>query len=75
MIALATDLTSEHDFKRMLTGPDLRLHVTRISYANPVTPGNLQMHWPEANVLLPPGRLDPGGLVPDYNATVTLEAL
>lgn len=40
----------------------------------PVRPGNAQMHWPEANPLLPADRLDPGGLVPDYNATVTVTA-
>jgi anaerobic selenocysteine-containing dehydrogenase len=32
-------------------------------------PGCLQAHWPEINVLIPAGRLDPSG-VPDYNATV-----
>jgi len=42
MIALATDLTSEHDFNRMLTGEDSRLHVTRISYSNPVNPETLK---------------------------------
>jgi len=31
--------------------------------------GCLQAHWPEANVLIPAGRLDPSG-VPDYNAVV-----
>lgn len=40
----------------------------------PITPGTLQMHWPEANVLISAQRLDPGGLVPDYNAVVRLEA-
>jgi hypothetical protein len=34
-----------------------------------VKPGSLQAHWPEINVLIPAGRLDPSG-VPDYNATV-----
>ena len=34
-----------------------------------VKPGSLQAHWPEINVLVPAGRLDPSG-VPDYNATV-----
>jgi predicted molibdopterin-dependent oxidoreductase YjgC len=38
----------------------------------PVHPGNLQAHWPEANVLLPEGCLDPAGLVPDYNAIVAV---
>ena len=39
----------------------------------PITPGNLQMHWPEANVLIESGPQDPGGRVPDYNAVVTIE--
>ena len=38
-------------------------------------PGNVQMHWPEANVLLSPSERDPVGLVPDYNAKVRIEAL
>jgi molybdopterin-dependent oxidoreductase alpha subunit len=38
-----------------------------------IKPGCLQAHWPEANVLIPAGRLDPSG-VPDYNATVELVA-
>jgi molybdopterin-dependent oxidoreductase alpha subunit len=37
-----------------------------------VAPGTLQAHWPEANGLIPPGRIDPDGGVPDYNAEVTL---
>ena len=36
-----------------------------------IKPGCLQAHWPEANVLIPAGRLDPSG-VPDYNAPVEL---
>ncbi len=38
-----------------------------------VTDGTLQAHWPEANVLLAAGRVDPFGGVPDYNAEVFLE--
>jgi len=35
-----------------------------------ITPGSLQAHWPEVNVLIRAGRLDPSG-IPDYNdATV-----
>jgi anaerobic selenocysteine-containing dehydrogenase len=34
-----------------------------------IKPGCLQAHWPEVNVIIPAGRLDPSG-VPDYNATV-----
>jgi molybdopterin-dependent oxidoreductase alpha subunit len=44
-------------------------------FASPVTPGNLQMFWPESNVLLSSGKLDPAGLVPDYNAAVSIERL
>lgn len=40
-----------------------------------LTPGHVQMHWPEANVLIASDRLDPDGHVPDYNATVSLDAL
>ncbi len=41
----------------------------------PIAPGNLQVHWPEGNVLLARGRLDNTGGVPDYNATVRVEKL
>jgi molybdopterin-dependent oxidoreductase alpha subunit len=34
-----------------------------------IKPGCIQGHWPEVNVLIPAGRLDPSG-VPDYNAVV-----
>jgi hypothetical protein len=34
--------------------------------------GNVQMFFPEANPLLDPTRRDPVGLVPDYNAEVTI---
>jgi anaerobic selenocysteine-containing dehydrogenase len=38
-------------------------------------PGNIQMHWPEANVLIASGVLDPLGLVPDYNAIVRVRGI
>ena len=38
-----------------------------------VKPGSLQAHWPEVNILIPAGRLDPSG-VPDYNTTVEVVA-
>lgn len=41
----------------------------------PVKPGNLQVHWPEGNVLLDYDRRSPEARVPDYNAVVTLERL
>ncbi|MFM8358961.1 MAG: molybdopterin dinucleotide binding domain-containing protein, partial [Verrucomicrobiota bacterium] len=42
------------------------------AFLAPLAPGNLQVHWPEGNVLIPTGVTDPVGGVPDYNATVTL---
>ena len=40
-----------------------------------VARGTLQGHWPEVNVLLAAGRVDPHGGVPDYNAEVELVPL
>lgn len=42
-------------------------------YISPVKPGNLQVHWPEGNVLLDRMKRSPVGGVPDYNALVHLE--
>jgi molybdopterin-dependent oxidoreductase alpha subunit len=39
----------------------------------PIAKGNLQVHWPEGNVLLSRGVCDPAGGVPDYNAVVRVE--
>jgi hypothetical protein len=39
----------------------------------PIKPGNLELHWPEGNVLLSGAAIDPESLEPDYNAVVTLE--
>jgi len=39
-----------------------------------IAPGNLQVHWPEGNVLVPRGPVDALGGVPDYNARVRIEA-
>lgn len=41
LIVLATDLTSEHDFMKLCAHPQIRLHVSRTAYQNPVTPENL----------------------------------
>ena len=38
----------------------------------PITPGNLEVHWPEGNVLIGPA-VDPDSLEPDYNAVVRVE--
>jgi anaerobic selenocysteine-containing dehydrogenase len=39
----------------------------------PIARGNLQVHWPEGNGILPRGRIDAMGGVPDYNAEVRVE--
>jgi len=43
--------------------------------AVPITPGNLEVHWPEGNTLLSADAIDPDSMEPDYNATVTLAPL
>jgi molybdopterin-dependent oxidoreductase alpha subunit len=39
----------------------------------PVTPGNLQVHWPEGEVLIDRSRRSPQAVMPDYNAVVRVE--
>ena len=39
-----------------------------------MTPGNLEVHWPEGNALLCGRAIDPESLEPDYNAVVRLTA-
>ena len=56
LVALATDLTLEHDLRALL--PDAaHLHVTRLAYANPTTPENLRAMAPgiaaAADLLVP----------------------
>ena len=42
-------------------------------YLAPIARGNLQIHWPEGNVIIRRGVVDHAGGVPDYNARVTVE--
>jgi molybdopterin-dependent oxidoreductase alpha subunit len=42
-------------------------------YLAAVKPGNLQVHWPEGNVLLDKKKRSPASGIPDYNALVSLE--
>lgn len=46
----------------------------RVKFA-PIRPKNLQVHWPEGNVLVRRGRVDPACGIPDYNAVVRVEAV
>jgi predicted molibdopterin-dependent oxidoreductase YjgC len=41
----------------------------------PIIAGNVQVHWPEGNVLLERGDTDPECGIPDYNTLVEIEAL
>ena len=41
----------------------------------PIARGNLQVHWPEGNVIIPKDICDPVGGVPDYNADVRVEII
>jgi molybdopterin-dependent oxidoreductase alpha subunit len=38
----------------------------------PIAPGNVQVHWPEGNVLIGAGRRSPEARIPDYNARVEI---
>jgi molybdopterin-dependent oxidoreductase alpha subunit len=49
---------------------EIRLRARRAA----IRPGNVQAFFPEANVVLPPGKTDESG-VPDYNAVVEVVAL
>ena len=40
---------------------------------SPIAAGNVEVHWPEANVLLERDRLSPEARIPDYNARVTVQ--
>jgi maleate isomerase len=62
LIALATDHTSEVDFRRMVASERIGVYVARIPYANPTTPENLRKMQPSlsagAALLLPDETLD-----------------
>jgi anaerobic selenocysteine-containing dehydrogenase len=38
----------------------------------PIAPGNVQVHWPEGNVLIKRGVSDPECGIPDFNALVEI---
>jgi molybdopterin-dependent oxidoreductase alpha subunit len=59
-------------------GDSVTLHSSHGSYTGrvfvaKVKPGNVQVHWPEGNVLLDAHKRSPESHVPDYNAVVRLE--
>lgn len=62
LIALATDHTTEPDFRRMVAGDGIGFYVARIPYANPTTPENLRKMMPAlaatASLIFPDEALD-----------------
>jgi molybdopterin-dependent oxidoreductase alpha subunit len=42
------------------------------AFIAPIAAGNVEVHWPEGNVLIAPRRLSPEAKIPDYNARVTI---
>jgi maleate isomerase len=62
LIALATDHTSEADFRRMVASDRIGVYVSRVAYANPTTPNNLRKMQPaladSAGLILPGEDLD-----------------
>ena len=62
------------NFDAIMLRNDLGAYRGRVFLA-PIARGNLQVHWPEGNVLIDRHRKDAKGGVPDYNAEVRVEAL
>jgi maleate isomerase len=62
LIVLATDHTTEPDFRRMVASERIGVYVARIFYANPTTPDNLRRMQPAltegAGLILPGEALD-----------------
>ncbi len=62
LVILATDHTSEPDFRRMVASARVGVYVARVAYANPTTPENLRRMQPAlaeaAALILPDETLD-----------------
>jgi molybdopterin-dependent oxidoreductase alpha subunit len=57
---------------RIVLRNDLGKYEGRVFLA-PIARGNLQIHWPEGNVIVRKGVTDAAGGVPDYNARVIVQ--
>ena len=66
-------LSLRHGQRIRLTAPSGSL-VGRVRTAL-IKPGNLEVHWPEGNILLSAATIDPDSMEPDYNASVTVQSL
>src|SRR3546814_4151196 len=62
LVVLATDHTTEPEFRRMVASDGLAVYTARIAYANPTTPDNLRRMQPRlaegAGLILPEEPLD-----------------
>lgn len=62
LVILATDHTTEPDFRRMVASERIGVYVARLAYANPTTPENLRAMQPAlaeaARLILPGEELD-----------------
>ena len=58
--------------ERVLLINELGKYEGRVFLA-PIARRNLQIHWPEGNVIIRRGVLDAAGGVPDYNARVQVQ--
>jgi molybdopterin-dependent oxidoreductase alpha subunit len=63
-----------HDGDRVVVRSDAGSMQARVHLSD-LRPGNVQVFFPEGNVLLRPSRRDLGSGVPDYNAIVRVEPL
>jgi molybdopterin-dependent oxidoreductase alpha subunit len=75
-------LMHPEDMRALALQQDQRVRVTSAhgafegrAFAAPIKRGNLQLHWPEANVLLAAEPRDRPALTPDYNTVVRVAAL
>ena len=75
-------LISSADAKRLGIAEDDRVRVRSATgeflgraHLAPIAPGNVQVHWPEGNVLIADGRRSAEAGIPDYNARVSVELL
>lgn len=62
LLVLVTDHTTERDFRRLVTSPDVAVYANRVPYVNPATPANLRAMQPSlraaAAAILPDEPLD-----------------
>lgn len=69
----AADLRLAHQ-ERVVLINDIGRYECRVFLA-PIARGNLQIHWPEGNVIIRRGLVDKAAGVPDYNARVKVEKI